>query len=175
MLQRGAAELGVNFTSPLAQVYHPLVVDDDLVDANGISGSPVNVNSATPSYAPITRRRLSSMHRFPVLDPQNSPTSNNLRRFPTASARGGVLDLTVPERLASGEGEDDEHQEERSHVQEPSEPEPAGEIIENEQTEGVLPQVNQRLREIEERQKRMEEMLLRLMSELRSIRSAVQG
>jgi hypothetical protein len=125
------------------------------------------------------------------MDSQNSPTSNSFRRFATAStgARvGGVLDLAVPESPQAEEHEmehatdtqastrgDVEQQSNRSvHVEQPSasEPEPAGEVISVERSEGLLPQVNQRLEAMEESQKRMEDLLLQLMTELREVRAA---
>ena len=72
-----------NFTSPLAQIFQPLVVDDDLMEeddnASEASSPPQNMGVHFPSppgvsYGPASRRRLSSMHR-PRME-------SGVRRFP---------------------------------------------------------------------------------------------
>ncbi|KAI0816960.1 hypothetical protein BC628DRAFT_1404843 [Trametes gibbosa] len=72
VLTRGL-ELAQSASSPLAQIFQPLIVDDDLLpsgdeqipsDGGGIgpSGSGTSMGAAGLSYGPATRRRLSSMH-----------------------------------------------------------------------------------------------------------------
>lgn len=68
--------------SPLAQVYNPVVVDDnnmmeDLANAG---------NSTLPvvSYGPATRRRFTSTQRRPV-EPPDQADSTQFKRFPTTN------------------------------------------------------------------------------------------
>ena len=68
MVQRGA-EAATSFTSPLAQIYQPLVVDDDIVDQEVEPGSPVQHSQPPPpppaniSYGPDRKStRLNSSH-----------------------------------------------------------------------------------------------------------------
>ncbi|KAJ7281492.1 receptor-activated Ca2+-permeable cation channel [Mycena rebaudengoi] len=67
LMHRGA-DVAQTFTSPLAQIFQPLVVDDGLPEADQSQGhapGPHTQGSAPPpgvSYGPAYRRRLSSMH-----------------------------------------------------------------------------------------------------------------
>jgi len=66
--------------SPLAQVYNPVVVDD-----NNMTEDLSNTgNSTLPviSYGPATRRRFTSTQRRPV-ELFDQPDSNQFKRFPT--------------------------------------------------------------------------------------------
>ena len=69
--------------SPLAQVYHPVVVDDNsMMEDRSNTG-----NSTLPviSYGPATRRRLTLTQRRPNLEPPapDQADSTQFRRFPT--------------------------------------------------------------------------------------------
>ncbi|KAI0351934.1 hypothetical protein OH77DRAFT_843965 [Trametes cingulata] len=60
-------ELAQSASSPLAQIFQPLVVDDDAADEvtqsdGATSGGGGATGAAAISYGPATRRRLSSMH-----------------------------------------------------------------------------------------------------------------
>ena len=169
LLHRGL-ELGTSVLSPLAQVYPPVAVDD--ADGAALSTSPTHLNTTPIAHAPMIRRRYSSMHRFPGMDPHSSPTSVTLKRFATTSTtRGGVLDASVPEGSPLSEHDETEDQEIHTRVKEPSEPDPIVESHEDERHSTLLPGVNQKLRDIEARQKRMEDMIVQLMTELRNARS----
>ncbi|KAI0644236.1 hypothetical protein C8Q79DRAFT_974910 [Trametes meyenii] len=64
VLTRGL-ELAQSASSPLAQIFQPLVVDDDLAAeerSQSDAGTPGASGAAAISYGPATRRRLSSMH-----------------------------------------------------------------------------------------------------------------
>ncbi|KAF7370601.1 hypothetical protein MSAN_00692800 [Mycena sanguinolenta] len=70
LIHRGA-EVAHTFTSPLAQIFQPLVVDDGGIPqdngANGQHNPPASPIGPVPphagvSYGPASRRRLSSMH-----------------------------------------------------------------------------------------------------------------
>ncbi|KAI0629114.1 hypothetical protein C8Q77DRAFT_1161302 [Trametes polyzona] len=69
ILTRGL-ELAQSASSPLAQIFQPLIVDDDLVppgdeqtpSEGAMSGPSATSGAPVISYGPATRRRLSSMH-----------------------------------------------------------------------------------------------------------------
>lgn len=76
-LAKFATTMSAQSYSPLAQVYNPVVVDDNTEAplSPGHSAQPV------VSYGPATRRRFTSVHKRPVeLDQAHS---TQLRQFPT--------------------------------------------------------------------------------------------
>ncbi|KAF8634558.1 hypothetical protein AX17_004148 [Amanita inopinata Kibby_2008] len=73
-------------SSPLAQLYQPLIVDSDVIEESD-EEQTVTLAHSTVSYGPATRRRLSSIHPTPrrvTPDPAVGP-----RRFP--SMGGGKM------------------------------------------------------------------------------------
>jgi len=154
MVHKGA-EIASTFTSPLAQLYQPLVVDDDLVDEQAHSTPPKNQGM----NAPGVRRRLSSMHRFPPMPPLEQYGS------PIAS-RSGPLVL-LGRRISENLSPFGEYEEGDVHIQSPDET--AEQVIEGEEDAPPLQvQFNERLLRIEDRQKRIEALLVQIVNGLKS-------
>ncbi|OBZ74219.1 Calcium channel YVC1 [Grifola frondosa] len=140
-------ELAQSASSPLAQIFQPLVMDDDGPEEQQQDGANV------VSYGPVTRRRLSSMHAFNQRRPttESVPSSNAntdhaqstaLRRFPSATAR------MVASPLSESTDERREPQETAEQIEE--EVHPTATVWEK------------RFDNIEERQKRIEDLLVQL-------------
>lgn len=150
-------EIASTFTSPLAQLYQPLVVDDDLIDEQAQSTPPKNQGI----YAPGVRRRLSSMHRFPPI----LPIEQHGSPIPSRSGPFVLRGRRISENL-SAFGEFGEEESE-VHIQSPDET--AEQLVEGEEDAPPLQvQFNERLLRIENRQKRMEELLMQLVNGLKS-------
>ncbi|THH05416.1 hypothetical protein EW145_g4818 [Phellinidium pouzarii] len=160
VLQRGA-EAASNFTSPLAQIYQPLVVDDDLVDEQAPGpASPTQPNFL--SYGPVTRRRLSSMHRFPPMAPTDMQRRLNSSRGQLSQTFGDTMLEESPRSSHNMVHEETEREE-----QSPPVPETASQAVDQEGASGAIPQVASRLIRIEERQKRLEELIMQLSQDIR--------
>jgi len=144
-------EIATNFTSPLAQIYQPLVVDDDLRDDQAAELTQPNM----VSYGPASRRRLSSMHRFPPAAPLDMRRSGSRGQhaFPVQESPRSIGD--VKQGRAGGESP-------------MSTPEPASQALEDEGGTGSTLQLITRLSRIEERQKRLEDLILQLTSDLKA-------
>lgn len=79
--------------SPLAQIYNPFLVDDDILEEPGQTGSNYNPTSAhsAVSYNPVARRRLapiqSNVQKRPAMSLNSAipsqPQGVPLRKFPT--------------------------------------------------------------------------------------------
>ena len=155
VLNRGA-EMAHNFASPLAQIFQPLVLDmgDDMAEDE----QPQDMRDAI-SYGPATRRRLTSIARRPTAVEQHSsphpPPATALRRFPTAAA-------ARPQSPSFGTPISESPDQ---HADTGSPSETAGQAEEKESTLGNM-QWMKRLDEMDARQKRMEEMLLRIVKGL---------
>lgn len=169
MVQRGA-DLASTFTSPLAQIYQPLVVDDDIVD-----GDQDN-QTAQPSisYGPVTRRRLSSMHRFPSIAPDDHP---NLRKTSFQRGQGGMLDDSiVQESPRSREDlfDEDVGSSRAGPTLTSPVPDPASTVLDGDTTPGISPSTGlilERMSNLEENQKRLETLILQLSQELKSLKT----
>lgn len=142
-------ELAHNVSSPLAQVFQPLVVGDDHQDEQSSDH-----NNALVSYGPATRRRLSSMVRRPTAPPADpfggpsQPQPIGARRIPTGvspSKRSGVLNASL-----LSESPDAKSGSEHMATME-----------ETEENIGMSA-LAKRLDSIEQQQKRIEDLLLRL-------------
>ncbi|OSX63980.1 hypothetical protein POSPLADRAFT_1138127 [Postia placenta MAD-698-R-SB12] len=142
-------ELAHNVSSPLAQVFQPLVVGDDHQDEQSSDH-----NNALVSYGPATRRRLSSMVRRPTAPPADpfggpsQPQPIGARRIPTGvspSKRSGVLNASL-----LSESPDAKSGSEHMATME-----------ETEESIGMSA-LARRLDGIEQQQKRIEDLLLRL-------------
>ena len=141
MLNRGA-EVAQTFTSPLAQIFQPLMVDDDIRDSAEPDPSHLGIPSGI-SYGPASRRRP-AMQRPPAAD---SPT-NAFHKFPSMGSY-----LSDQEgQLFSSQDADPPH----------TEPETAEEVQEEEVSAGGMTQWVKRLRNLEEGQKRIEDLLIQL-------------
>jgi hypothetical protein len=161
MLSRGA-EAAHAITSPLAQVFQPLVVDDDPVTSDPSPG-PLAAAPATSgvSYGPATRRRLSSMKRTPTNDAfggqisplkKSSTTGNGPRSGPPGN-------LPLSDSPKSGLPAPDDAEPRQSPF-----PQTAGETEESEINSGGIIAWTRRLESMEERQKRIESLLMQLVS-----------
>lgn len=146
-----------NFISPLAQIYTPLVVDDDIIEEQ--DEGTVEPLSPLPVIAPgLPRRRLSSMHHFPPMAPVH------IQRKMNTSRGQGLHEPILRESPASIELAVPEEPERKAN-----QPEEASRVIEEEEEgEGSAPQISDRLNRIEERQKRIEELLLHISQGLTS-------
>lgn len=157
VLNRGA-EMAHNFASPLAQIFQPLVLDMGMGDDMAEDEQPQDMRDAI-SYGPATRRRLTSIARRPTTVEQHSsphpPPATALRRFPTAAA-------ARPQSPSFGTPISESPDQ---HADPGSPSETAGQAEEKESTLGNM-QWMKRLDEMDARQKRMEEMLLRIVKGL---------
>lgn len=198
--------------SPLAQIFQPLIVDDDLIpeeqgpeSANNTPGPAGHGNGGGPpalvSYGPATRRRLMSLHAAPspprrmrtysVAGQGHPPaagggaggaegygatgeSSTALRRFPTNSppprSQLGLLLAQAPLSESPDEGagrmEDAMDQEQGRRGRQLREPQETASQLENEGNHEAS-EWERRLESIEERQKRIEEMLMEISNNLR--------
>lgn len=141
MLNRGA-EMAQNLASPLAQIFQPLVVDEDIPEENG-SSSLLNVPTGI-SYGPAHRRK-SLMHRTPAVD---AAVSRTAFRFPSMGSHDS-----------------------RDAHQVSSSPDPVSEVYgmqtaeeaeEDEEESGGMIRWMERLDKLEQGQKRIEDLLLRI-------------
>jgi hypothetical protein len=129
--------------SPLAQIYQPLVIDEIREEDQPQPGTRDAL-----SYGPATRRRLSSMIKRPTDNLKtNTAQSTALRGFSTVGPRPGLSTT-----LSTSPGQ------QRQDWQSDG-PETATEAEEKESTLGAV-QLSRRLDVIEERQKRIEELLV---------------
>ncbi|KAJ3926134.1 MAG: hypothetical protein NXY57DRAFT_1029947 [Lentinula lateritia] len=182
IMSRGM-EAAQSFTSPLAQIYQPLVVDDDLPLASdeSLDQVPSVPQGGAPliSYGPTTRRRLSSMqgvHRRNTSDVGLLRQSNNnlgtpnrhlqhvqqqqqrsQQNFPSMqevmSGADGVISESPPGQSPSSRG----------GLDIPT----AGQIQEEEGSAGGASQWSERLAKLEERQERIENLLEGIARDLR--------
>jgi|ERR1700691_3232654 hypothetical protein len=139
----GGTENAQTFTSPLAQLFQPLVVDDDIREDAEPSPSHLGIPGGV-SYGPASRRRHSVMQRSPVAD----SATNVFHRFPSMGSYLG----------------NQESQLSTSPDPPPSirEPETAEEVQEEESSVGGIMQWAKRLQHLEEGQKRIEDLLIQL-------------
>ena len=167
MVQRGA-DLASTFTSPLAQIYQPLVVDDDIVDGD----QDDQLAQPSISYGPASRRRLSSMHRFPSIAPDDT---SNLRKAGFLRGQGGqVLDDSIVQESPRSREDlmDEDVGSSRAGLTSPV-PDPVSSVLEGEKTPGISPSTNiilERMSNLEESQKRLEDLILQLSQELKSLK-----
>ncbi|CCM01811.1 uncharacterized protein FIBRA_03879 [Fibroporia radiculosa] len=144
-----------NISSPLAQVFQPLVVDDDATDEQSVDNG-----SGLVSYGPASRRRLTSMPRRPTgfahNDVFSGPSQNQstaLRRFPTYSS-GGKSNMLGSQMLSSS-----------PDAKSSSEPLETAEEAEESGPVGL----QERLDAIDEKQKRIEDLLLQISRQFDTI------
>ncbi|KAH7926026.1 hypothetical protein BV22DRAFT_1009996 [Leucogyrophana mollusca] len=134
-------------TSPLAQVFQPIIVDDDIrEEAEPLLAAPF------VSYGPASRRRLTSIqstHRRPT---DLHPVANGGRRLPVPEIETRQNSLTDGPLSASPDQQ--------------QEPQTAEEAEENFSENGGMMMWTSKLEKIEERQKRIEDMLLQLTANM---------
>jgi hypothetical protein len=145
-------------SSPLAQIFKPLLADDDMIPEQPLNeqhDQPQNVPSV--SYGPASRRQLLSLNqRQSGIDlPSSLPSTIKWESSPVSHL--------LPEHHTSGNIEQDERRD-----NEPEEPETAAEIEEEEEEAGGEPRLLRRLSVMEERQKRIEVLLIQLNQTLGS-------
>lgn len=173
-------DLAQAIVSPLAQVFQPLVVDDDRDgDADALSQDGGGGGGALVSYGPASRRRLTSMARRPTAMAHGdffgaaAGQAGISRRSPgqaVMTSPGSRMGMTgqalssspetrettrTPEKerdARSGQGQGS------SRLHEPLE------TAAEEQAEGAPSPTDRRLEEIERRQQRIEELLEKLVA-----------
>lgn len=161
MVQRGA-DLASNLTSPLAQIYQPLVVDDDIMENNQDPDAQPSI-----SYGPAMRRRLSSMHKFPPLSPADNERKMN---FPRTQGGQVLDDSLVQESPRSREDLMETNGQASRGLTSPL-PGPVSSIVEGEKPASLDLSVNlimERMTNLEESQKRLEELIMQLSKDLKS-------
>jgi hypothetical protein len=167
-MTRSTADVAHSFTSPLAQIFQPLVVaDEEAVLDDGTEGQAVQ-NPSIPvlSYGPATRRRLSSTHRqgakfgdypSPQLQPPLQDQPGHLRpifsapRSPSSSQGGSI----TAGPFSQSPPQDDE-------------PETVEQVSDDRAHKGGETMLAKRLERMEERQKKIEDLLVSLANDLRS-------
>ncbi|KAI5833279.1 hypothetical protein K523DRAFT_370042 [Schizophyllum commune Tattone D] len=178
-----------NFTSPLAQIFQPLVVDDDLMEeddnASEASSPPQNMGVHFPSppgvsYGPASRRRLSSMHRprmesgvrrFPILGRVVSEGSGNGVLSESPEQAGGVLHgregegptVQQPTAVVAGSPLGSTPLASARDVTSPTPSATAQQVVDTRADTGAAPGWVTRLDKMEARQQRIEDMLQRLV------------
>ncbi|KZT06157.1 uncharacterized protein LAESUDRAFT_654224 [Laetiporus sulphureus 93-53] len=156
LLTRGQ-ELGRDVASPLAQVFQPLVVEDDTLHDRHPSDN--GLGSMMVSYGPASRRRLSSIQRRPFGTPQSVPNASPsaqqtaFRRFPTFSPPSQPAILEHMQPLSSS-----------PDAKSGSEPLETAEEAEEQGTDMSVWET--RLGNIESRQQRIEDLLTGLCKKL---------
>lgn len=145
ILNRGA-EAAHNIASPLAQIFIPLVVDDDIPEESG-NGSSSMLNVPTGiSYGPASRRKQSMMHRTPTVENALART----HRFPSMGShesRDAHVASSSPDPISDIVG----------HGMETAE-----EAEEEEDNSGGMIRWMERLDKLEQGQKRIEDLLLKI-------------
>ncbi|KAJ3983417.1 hypothetical protein F5890DRAFT_1523449 [Lentinula detonsa] len=184
IMSRGM-EAAQSFTSPLAQIYQPLVVDDDLPLASEESESQGQVpqvpQSSAPliSYGPTTRRRLSSMpggHRRGTSDVGllrannlNTPNRHLLHQHQQRSPQNSP---SMQEVMSGADGVISESPPGLSPPSGSLNIPTAGQIQEEEGSAGGAPQWAERMAKLEERQERIENLLETIARDLRENRKS---
>ncbi|KAJ7577063.1 hypothetical protein C8J56DRAFT_870326 [Mycena floridula] len=157
----GAAQ---NFTSPLAQIYQPLVIDAD--ESDPFQSPPANSPpSNAVTYGLVHRRRMSSMHIRGVTDGhpyQHSNGSSSQQQLPLNQGAGRKFPAfeSLPLSASPGAGSPPKSG--------PSSGLTAGQVKAEEEHGDDTSMTMERLRAIEERQVRIEEMLMKLVQGMES-------
>ncbi|KAJ3968495.1 hypothetical protein EV361DRAFT_414763 [Lentinula raphanica] len=182
IMNRGL-EAAQSFTSPLAQIYQPLVVDDDLPPPNEESESQLQVpQSSAPliSYGPTTRRRLSSMpggHRRGTSDvglfrQTNNPSTPNRHLLHPHQQRSPQMSPSLREVMSGADGVISESPPGMTPPREGMKIPTAGQIQEEEGSAGGASQWMERMSKLEERQERIERLLEGISRDLKENRKS---
>jgi hypothetical protein len=142
VVNRGV-EVAHTFTSPLAQIFQPLVVDEEIPEEAEPSSS-LHIPSGI-SYGPASRRKISLMQRSPAAD----SAASLAHRFPTMGNHKG---MDEDGHLSSDV--DSAHKG----------PETAEQVQEEESATGGITQWTKRLETLEQGQKRIEDLLAQLLT-----------
>ncbi|KAL0575972.1 hypothetical protein V5O48_006006 [Marasmius crinis-equi] len=184
VLNRGA-ELAHSFTSPLAQIYQPLIVDDIPASDDSytsqqpqVSGSPGRGPAPLISYGPASRRRLSSIqgiHRRTTSDMQRvvSPSQglhrSQSQRKPSPSSVTGVTVFPSVEEAAD-KSEDDKKVLTESPPPMTSPLPTVGQVLEDMDADSAQMRWNKRLDQMEQRQQRIESLLEKIAEDIAASR-----
>lgn len=141
------------FTSPLAQVFQPLVVHDNAPDTVSSTNGPTGPIAV--SYGPASRRRLSSMQSMQLRHPEsliNQAQVNVSKKFPPKSS--------PIEQSALWQRPDRAHGESLLTERKP--------LIDSMETNDVgVSEWTRRMERMEKRQERIEELLVQLTKDIR--------
>lgn len=161
----GPAQLRVNVNShlhrpdvlqsPLAQIFMPAVTDDDIPEDTSDRGSLHPSDCHVLSYGPASRRRLGSMQHTARRTTDSSSQTPALQRAPFLSIDSEPE--TQGEGLLS-----------MSPSRQPVPSPTAEEIEENMEESGGMTELVHRMKDMEERQQRIEDLLIQLSTRLRS-------
>jgi len=143
--------------SPLAQVFMPVVVDDDIPEDSSDRGSLHPSDGHVLSYGPASRRRLGSMQHHTA-----RRTTDSSSQTPSAFQRAPFLSIdTEPETLGQGLLS-------ISPGRQPLPSSTAEQLEENIEESGGMTELVRRMKDMEERQQRIEDLLIQLSTRLRS-------
>lgn len=156
LLHKGVEMAQNVVASPLAQIFQPLIVDDDIPeepeDEQNSAGNFV-------SYGPASRRRLLSMNqRRPV-----EMAAQAMRWGPTS-----VAHKLLGEHPLSQSPEQNQLEQQAERDEEDPQPETVTQVEDEEQSGGGEPRLMRKLHLMEERQKRIEDLLLQLNDKIDS-------
>ena len=173
VLNRGV-ELAQNFTSPLAQIYQPLIVDDIAAiddtfstQQSSISSSPGRGPSPLISYGPASRRRLSSMQGLHRTTHNQGLQRSQSQRRPSPSHATGATQFPSVDEVADGNDKEGKVLSESPPPM--TSPLPTvGQVLQEIDTEGTQTRLNKRLENIEQRQQRIESLLEKIAGQLTS-------
>lgn len=151
--------------SPLALLFQPLIVDEDVIAEDQEDDQTPPKAHNLLSYGPASRRRLVSLgpKRRGRTQMEASPVASTLNR--RQHSETGQLSHSLT-RSDDGDRFSRSSDPMRVNPSTLSVPETAGQVLEDEEREGGEPGLSRRLDAIEERQKRIEEMLVRLTESL---------
>lgn len=141
VLNRGT-DITQNFLSPLAQIFQPLAMNDDIQEDAEPEPSHLGIPDGV-SYGPASRRRHSAMQRSPAAD----SATNVAYRYPSMGTQHENQG-----HLSIGPEVDPSQRE----------PETAEEVQEEESAAGGVMQWAKRLKNLEQGQKRIEDLLIQL-------------
>ncbi|KAK7061015.1 hypothetical protein VNI00_000750 [Paramarasmius palmivorus] len=179
VVNRGA-ELAQSFTSPLAQIFQPLVVDDpvDPVESEESLDQPQALQSPSGSgpplisYGPASRRRLSSLqggHRRGMSEFTRVATHQDLHR--SQSQRQGAAGMAFPTLGEAAHGQEAVLSESPPSISPRVASLPTvGQVLEEVDTDSAQTRLNQRLEGMEARQTRIEKLLEQISRDLNLLR-----
>uniref|UniRef100_A0A0W0FZM0 Putative receptor-activated Ca2+permeable cation channel n=1 Tax=Moniliophthora roreri TaxID=221103 RepID=A0A0W0FZM0_MONRR len=180
ILHKGA-EAAQSFTSPLAQIFQPLVVDDpvDSIDTEGSLDQPQALQpspSTTPggsgpplvSYGPASRRRLSSIqggHRRVPSEMTSRVVVREPQRSQSQRKQGAVGSPIMEDGAKAAQGVLSESP---PPIKSPSLP-TVGQVLGEVDTDSAQTRLNQKLEAMEARQTRIEDLLKQISKDLATL------
>lgn len=141
--------------SPLAQLFQPLVVDDDVIPEDSENGPDSGGMLTGVSYGPASRRRLMSITQKRPIE-----AASQAMRWGAST----VANKLLGEQPLSASPDQQRIERERDAEQEEEDPQPetAEQVQQEEQDGGGEPKMMRKLRLMEDRQKRIEDLLIQL-------------